>query len=56
MFGNETYEVKIRAIPKDGEANKELIESLAKHFKTAKKNINIKSGFTSRNKIVFIKT
>lgn len=56
MFDNEIYEVSVKALPKDGEANKELIELLSEHFKTAKRNIEIKSGFTSRNKILSIKS
>lgn len=56
MFGNELYEIKLKSLPKDGEANKELIDLLAKEFKTAKSNIQIKSGLSSRSKVVFIKS
>lgn len=56
MFGNEIYEVKLKSLPKDGEANRELLDVLAKEFKTSKSKIEIKSGLTSRNKIVFIKS
>ena len=55
MFGMEIYEIKIRSLPKEGEANKEVIELLAKHFKTPKSKIKIESGLTSRNKIISIK-
>ena len=55
MFGNEIYEVRVKAPPIDGKANKELIELLAKYFQIPKRNIEIKSGFTSRSKIIIIK-
>jgi len=46
--------IKLKAIPEKGKANTELIKFLAKHFKTAKSNINIIKGKTGRNKIVEI--
>jgi len=42
----------ISAAPTDGKANKALIDLLAKHFKVRKRDIRIKSGKQSRNKIV----
>lgn len=38
----------------DGEANEAIIKILAKHFHTAKGNIVIKKGQTSRNKLIEI--
>lgn len=55
MFENEIYEIKLKSLPKDGEANKELVEVLSEHFNVAKNKVQIKSGLTSRNKVVLIK-
>ena len=46
------YEVWLKEKPVDNKANEKLIKVLKKHFK---KQVEIKSGFTSRNKIVEIK-
>ena len=54
LFGGEVYKVWVRAKPIDGEANEALIEALANHFKTIKKNIKIISGAMNRNKKVEI--
>ncbi|MEI6425897.1 MAG: DUF167 domain-containing protein [Candidatus Absconditabacteria bacterium] len=54
LFGDELYKVWVRAKPIDGEANEALIEALANHFKTIKKNIKIISGATNRRKRVEI--
>ena len=51
-----TLKVKLTAPPVDGEANKQLIELLGKHFDIAKSHIEISKGQTSKNKIVIIKT
>lgn len=48
------YKVKLTAAPVDGEANKMLIEVLAKHFNIAKSSINIVGGKTAKIKIVDI--
>ncbi|MBR3256798.1 DUF167 domain-containing protein [Candidatus Saccharibacteria bacterium] len=40
--------------PKEGEANKALVEILAKHFKVAKGQVEIRSGFKARLKRVEI--
>jgi len=45
------YLVKLKSSPVDGKANLELIKILSKYFK---KEARIKSGFTSRKKIVEI--
>ena len=46
--------VKIKEIPEKGKANKELIGFLSKTLKTAKSNIKIVKGETSRIKKVEI--
>ena len=45
------YVVCLKSIPEDGKANIELVKLLKKHFN---KPVKIKSGLTSRNKIVEI--
>lgn len=49
-----SLKIKMTAAPIDGEANEVLIKILSKHFNVAKSQIKIKSGLTSRNKIVEI--
>jgi len=46
--------VHLKSPPVDGKANKELIEILAKRFDVSKSQIRIKSGLSSRNKLVEI--
>lgn len=46
--------VYLRAKPVDGAANTELIKLLAKHFGIARSAINIKTGKTSRHKLIEI--
>jgi len=52
--GNE-FIVWLKSPPVDGKANKELIEVLAKYFDVKKRDIEIKSGATSRKKLIIIK-
>ena len=47
--------IKIKEIPEKGKANKELIAFLAKILQTAKSNITIAKGQTSKTKLVIIK-
>ncbi len=47
-----TIKIKLKAPPIDGKANEELIKFLAKEWKIPKNNIEIKSGKTSKNKIL----
>lgn len=54
IYGHEVYKVKTSAKPIDGEANKALIEQLAAYFAVAKRQVQIVSGQTSRQKIVDI--
>jgi hypothetical protein len=46
--------VKLTSPPVDGKANKELIELLSKELKIPRKNIEIISGQSSKNKVVKI--
>ena len=46
--------IGIKSKPIKGEANKEIIKKLAKHFKISASMIQIKSGYKSREKIIQI--
>jgi len=46
--------IQLKSPPVDGKANKELITLLAKEFDVPKSSILIKSGLSSRNKLVEI--
>jgi uncharacterized protein len=48
--------VYLKSPPVDGKANKELIELLAQKYDVPKSQIRIKSGLSSRNKLVEIDT
>ncbi len=48
--------VHLKSPPVDGKANQELIELLAERFKVPKSRIQIKSGLSSRNKLIEINT
>ena len=54
LFGKKCLKVKVAAPPIEGKANKELIETLSKHFKKPKSQIRILKGENSRNKLVEI--
>jgi len=45
------YLVKLKSAPENNKANLELLKLLKKYFK---KDVEIKSGFSSRNKIIEI--
>lgn len=49
-----TWLAQIKSPPVDGKANEELIALLAKHFKCPKSNVRIKSGGSTRIKLVHI--
>ncbi|HSA98095.1 MAG TPA: DUF167 domain-containing protein [Candidatus Nitrosotenuis sp.] len=53
MKGNEIT-IGIKSRPVDGQANKEIIKKLAKHFGVSSARIAIRSGRKSRDKIVEI--
>lgn len=48
----DALKVKLTSPPVEGKANKELIELLAKEFGIPKRDIEIISGQSSKNKIV----
>lgn len=50
----KVMKIKIAKQAKDGEANKELISFLAKHFKIPKSSIKLIKGEKSRYKIIQI--
>jgi len=54
MYGNQSLEIYVKALPKKGEANTEMLELLGDYFNVPKSHIKIKAGFKSRNKIVLI--
>ncbi|MFA6963568.1 MAG: DUF167 domain-containing protein [Patescibacteria group bacterium] len=47
-----SLKVWVRGKPVDGEANRAVIKILAKYFEVAPSLIGIKSGHTSRNKLI----
>jgi uncharacterized protein (TIGR00251 family) len=49
-----TWLAQIKSPPVDGKANKELIALVAKHFGRRKSEVSIKSGGSSRMKLVQI--
>ncbi len=53
MYG-DSLKVKLTSAPVDGKANKELIALLAKELSIKKKDVEILSGETSKNKVVKI--
>lgn len=48
---DDFYLIKLKSSAQDNKANLELVKVLKKYFK---KEVKIKSGFTSRNKIIEI--
>lgn len=53
-ISKKQFEIRTTAIPAKGEANEAVVKLLAKHFKTAKSNIKIVGGVTTREKIIDI--
>ncbi|MFH2104718.1 MAG: DUF167 domain-containing protein [Parcubacteria group bacterium] len=51
-LGSGTLRVKLTTPPVDGKANKELIKVLAEHFGVKKRDVIIRAGLKSRNKVV----
>jgi hypothetical protein len=49
-----TLKVNLKSPPVDGKANKELIELLAEKFNVTKSQVQIKSGLSSKTKLVEI--
>lgn len=46
--------INLKSPPVDGKANKELISLLADKFKVTKSQVFIKSGLSSKNKVIEI--
>jgi uncharacterized protein (TIGR00251 family) len=49
-----TWLAQLKSPPVDGKANEELIALVAKHFELSKSDVSIKSGASSRLKLVQI--
>ena len=47
-----TWLAQIKSPPVDGKANEELLRLVAKHFKCRKSDVSIKSGGSSRIKLI----
>lgn len=52
--GDGTLVAQLKSAPVDGKANAELIELVARHFGCAKTCVSIKSGASSRTKLIRI--
>jgi len=50
-----SYQVRIKAKPSDGEANKRLVKIMAAYFGVSLSSVQVVKGHTSRYKIVEIK-
>ena len=53
---NDEISVGIKSKPQKGEANKELIKKLSKHFNVSQSQVRITSGEKSRKKLIQIIT
>ena len=49
-----SFIIRLKSPPIDGKANKELVELLAKKFHISRSQITIKSGLSSKNKLIEI--
>ena len=52
---DDSFEVKVKAKPIKGEANREVVRALAFYFKIPESKIRLIKGFKKRNKIFEIK-
>lgn len=50
-----TWLAQLKSPPVDGKANEELIALVAQHFKRPKSDVSIKSGASSRTKLIQIR-
>ena len=48
------FTVSVREMPADNRANWAIIRALAQHFKVAQSQVNIISGFKSKQKVIEI--
>lgn len=53
-FGDNRYLVYLKSVPENNAANIELLKIMSKYLGTPSTRIKIKSGFTSRNKVLEI--
>ena len=51
---NDEISIGIKSKPQKGEANKELIKKLSKHFNVSQSQVRITSGEKSRKKLIQI--
>jgi len=49
------FKIWVKSAPEKGKANERIIELFSEYFETAKSNIEIVSGITSKNKTLQIK-
>ncbi len=54
VMSDGSYKIRLKASPVDGKANAELIRWLSKQFVVSKEDVSIKTGTTSRLKILKI--
>jgi len=47
-----SFVVKVKEPPKEGRANRAVIELLAKHFGVPRSRVRILNGLTSKNKVI----
>ncbi len=52
LLEDGTYSARVKGRPVDGKANEELIGLVARHFGCVKSAVSIKSGASSRIKLV----
>jgi len=48
----DSFIVKVKEPPEEGKANQAVIKLLAEHFDVPQSQVNILSGFRSRNKLI----
>lgn len=51
-ISDDSFKIRVKSKPIDGQANSELVEMLSDYFNLSKDNIRITHGLKSRNKIV----
>jgi len=56
LVNNDEISVGIKSKPEKGEANRELIKKLSKHFNVSQSQVKITSGEKSRKKLIQIMT
>ena len=55
-YRNNTLRIRVKAPPQGGKANAAIVELLSEFFGVARNRIRILRGFTSRDKLVKLKT